>query len=56
MTKKEKYESLPELRKDKTLQEIGNLWGVSKVMVWKMCKDIGLNVRLNKWRSYQVNP
>lgn len=56
MTKKEKYESLPELRKDKTLQEIGKLWGVSKVMVWKMCRDIGLNVKHNKWRSYQVNP
>ena len=55
MTKAEKYESLPELRKNKTLEEIGNLWGVSKVMVWKMCRDLNLTIKHNKWRSYQVN-
>lgn len=51
MTKKEKYDQLPELRPKMTLKEIGDLWGVSYVMVWKMCKDLGLNVKLNKWRT-----
>lgn len=53
--KKSRYEFIETHRSQMTLDEIGRQLNLTKQRVGQIAKDLGLNVKLNKWRSSKVN-